>query len=59
MHIYVPAEAAMLQVFFKAGVLAHLEELRDDALAVIMTKFQCALRHYLMQCDLKRRKEQR
>ncbi|CAJ0577053.1 unnamed protein product, partial [Mesorhabditis spiculigera] len=47
------------KVFFKAGVLAHLEELRDEALSVIMTKFQCACRHYLAQCEYKRKLDQK
>ncbi|KIH63296.1 myosin head, partial [Ancylostoma duodenale] len=47
------------KVFFKAGVLAHLEELRDEALSVIITKFQCACRHYLAMCDYKRKLDQK
>uniref|UniRef100_A0A914UJZ5 Myosin heavy chain n=1 Tax=Plectus sambesii TaxID=2011161 RepID=A0A914UJZ5_9BILA len=47
------------KVFFKAGVLAHLEELRDEALSIIITKFQCACRHYTAQCEYKRRLDQR
>ncbi|CAI5444947.1 unnamed protein product [Caenorhabditis angaria] len=43
------------KVFFRAGMLAHLEELRDEALTVITVKFQSAVRHYLAQCDYKRR----
>jgi myosin heavy subunit len=45
-------------VFFKAGVLAHLEEMRDDALSIIITKFQCACRHYTAQAEYKRRLQQ-
>ena len=40
-------------------MLARLEELRDEALSIIMTKFQCAARGYLALCEYKRRKEQR
>ncbi|CAJ0961850.1 unnamed protein product, partial [Mesorhabditis belari] len=47
------------KVFFKAGVLAHLEELRDEALSVIMTKFQSACRHYLALCEYKRLVDQK
>ncbi|KAK0410838.1 hypothetical protein QR680_005352 [Steinernema hermaphroditum] len=47
------------KVFFKAGVLAHLEELRDEALSVIITKFQCACRAFLGLCDYKRRLDQK
>ncbi|CAI4223566.1 unnamed protein product [Auanema sp. JU1783] len=52
-------QCGLTKVFFKAGVLAHLEELRDEALGVIIGKFQCACRHYLSQCEYKRRKSQR
>ncbi|VDN28123.1 unnamed protein product [Cylicostephanus goldi] len=41
-----PAEVA---VFFRAGVVAKMEELRDAALAKIIVKFQSALRCYLAQ----------
>ncbi len=47
-----------LQVFFKAGILARMEEMRDEALARIITKFQCACRAYLAQCDYQRRLDQ-
>ncbi|KAE9554307.1 hypothetical protein FO519_002478 [Halicephalobus sp. NKZ332] len=46
------------KVFFKAGILARLEELRDDALSVIMTKFQSACRAYLARCGYKRLQRQ-
>ncbi|CAJ0592060.1 unnamed protein product [Cylicocyclus nassatus] len=52
-------QCGLTKVFFKSGVLAHLEELRDEALAIIITKFQCACRHYLALADVARRKEQR
>lgn len=47
------------KVFFKAGVLAKLEDLRDQKLAVIMTAFQSRIRWYLAQTDVKRRIQQR
>ncbi|KAJ1347646.1 MYSc [Parelaphostrongylus tenuis] len=47
------------KVFFKAGVLAHLEELREGVLSVIITKFQSACRHYLALCDYKRKIDQK
>uniref|UniRef100_A0AC34FKU4 Myosin motor domain-containing protein n=1 Tax=Panagrolaimus sp. ES5 TaxID=591445 RepID=A0AC34FKU4_9BILA len=50
--------AGHTKVFFKAGVLAHLEELRDEALSVIISKFQRAVRFYLAQCEYKRRLDQ-
>uniref|UniRef100_A0A0K0D9T0 Myosin motor domain-containing protein n=1 Tax=Angiostrongylus cantonensis TaxID=6313 RepID=A0A0K0D9T0_ANGCA len=46
-------------VFFKAGVLAHLEELREGVLSVIITKFQSACRHYLALCEYKRKVDQK
>ncbi|KAL6736890.1 hypothetical protein Aduo_007192 [Ancylostoma duodenale] len=49
----------LTKVFFKAGVLAHLEDLRDEKLAVIMTGFQGQIRWYLGLADRKRRMEQR
>ncbi|VDM65006.1 unnamed protein product [Strongylus vulgaris] len=49
----------LTKVFFKAGVLAHLEDLRDEKLAIIMTGFQGQIRWYLGQVDRKRRVEQR
>lgn len=48
-----------VQVFFKAGVLARLEDLRDEKLAVIMTALQTKIRWYLAQKDVKRRIQQR
>ncbi|KHJ96159.1 myosin head [Oesophagostomum dentatum] len=47
------------KVFFKAGVLAHLEDLRDEKLAIIMTGFQGQIRWFLGLVDRKRRMEQR
>ncbi|KJH43074.1 myosin head [Dictyocaulus viviparus] len=47
-----------LQVFFKAGILARLEDLRDDILRVIMTNFQSRIRWYLGQAELRRRTQQ-
>uniref|UniRef100_A0A8R1I049 Myosin motor domain-containing protein n=1 Tax=Caenorhabditis japonica TaxID=281687 RepID=A0A8R1I049_CAEJA len=43
------------KVFFRAGMLARLEELRDDALTAVILKFQCSVRHYLAQLEYKRR----
>ncbi|KAE9554526.1 hypothetical protein FO519_002282 [Halicephalobus sp. NKZ332] len=51
-------QCGLTKVFFKAGVLAHLEELRDEALSVIILKFQRAVRHYLARCEYKRRLDQ-
>ncbi|VDM81624.1 unnamed protein product [Strongylus vulgaris] len=38
------------KVFFRAGVVAKMEELRDAALTKVIIKFQSALRCYLAQC---------
>ncbi|KHN87676.1 Myosin-4 [Toxocara canis] len=46
------------KVFFKAGVLARLEDIRDEVLKVIMTKFQAYIRWYIGLIDRKRRIEQ-
>lgn len=35
------------KVFFKAGVLAHLEDLRDEKLGIVLTNFQASIRWYL------------
>ena len=47
------------KVFFKAGILARLEDLRDEKLGVIITAFQTRIRWYLAQKDVKRRIQQR
>lgn len=47
------------KVFFKAGVLAHLEDVRDEVLKIVMTKFQSRIRWYLGITDKKRRIEQK
>nr|CDJ94553.1 Myosin and Myosin head and IQ calmodulin-binding region and Myosin tail domain containing protein [Haemonchus contortus] len=38
------------KVFFRAGTVAKMEELRDAALAKMIVKLQCAVRCYLAQC---------
>ncbi|CDW55353.1 Myosin tail family protein [Trichuris trichiura] len=47
------------KVFFKAGVLARLEDQRDQKLASILTGFQAQIRSYLAKVDARRREEQR
>ena len=47
------------KVFFKAGVLAALEDLRDEKLSEIMVGFQSRIRWYLGLIDRKRRTQQR
>uniref|UniRef100_A0AAF5I0Q2 Myosin motor domain-containing protein n=1 Tax=Strongyloides stercoralis TaxID=6248 RepID=A0AAF5I0Q2_STRER len=52
-------QCGLTKVFFKAGVLAQLEELRDETLGKIMTKFQSACRWYLAQIEYKNKLNQR
>lgn len=40
-----------LQVFFKAGLLGMLEEMRDERLAKILTMLQARLRGHLMRIE--------
>ncbi|MFH4975774.1 hypothetical protein AB6A40_002483 [Gnathostoma spinigerum] len=47
------------KVFFKAGVLAHMEDVRDEVLKQIMSKLEAYIRWYLGLIDRKRRIEQR
>ncbi|XP_025060351.1 myosin-16 [Alligator sinensis] len=47
------------KVFFRAGVLAKLEDMRDDRLAKIMTMLQSRLRGYLMRIEYKKMLERR
>ena len=37
------------KVFFKAGILAHMEDLRDEKLSSILSKFQSLVRWYTSQ----------
>lgn len=52
-----------LQVFFKAGLLGQLEEMRDKRLAKVLTMLQAVSRGKLMRMELQkmvdRRSEQR
>lgn len=49
----------LTKIFFKAGILARLEDLRDEALSRILTGFQAKARWYLAKVEAKRRQEQR
>src|SRR4051794_2114311 len=49
----------MTKVFFKAGVLAALEDYRDEKLSEIMLGFQARIRWYLGLVDRRRRMQQR
>lgn len=42
-----------MQVFFKAGLLGLLEEMRDERLAVLMTRIQAVARGYVTRLRLK------
>ncbi|XP_067938044.1 myosin heavy chain, striated muscle-like isoform X3 [Watersipora subatra] len=47
------------KVFFKAGVLGGLEDLRDEALTKIISRFQAFIRGYLMRKNYKKLQDQR
>ncbi|XP_063312180.1 myosin-1B-like [Pelobates fuscus] len=47
------------KVFFKAGLLGTLEEMRDDKLAQLITRTQAMCRGYLMRVEFKRMMERR
>ncbi|XP_038227326.1 myosin heavy chain, skeletal muscle, adult isoform X6 [Dermochelys coriacea] len=47
------------KVFFKAGLLGVLEEMRDDKLAEIMTRTQARCRGFLMRVEFKKMMERR
>ena len=46
------------KIFFRAGILARLEDIRDEILAKIMVMFQSRIRWYLGQAEARRRQEQ-
>ena len=48
-----------LKVFFKAGLLGLLEEMRDDKLAEIITRTQARCRGFLMRVEYRRMVERR
>ena len=37
------------KVFFRAGVLGRLEDMRDERLGIVLTQFQAYARGYLMR----------
>lgn len=47
------------QVFFRAGVLGQMEELRDDRLSKIVSWLQSYIRGYLSRKEYKKLQEQR
>lgn len=48
-----------LQVFFKAGLLGLLEEMRDEKLAQLITRTQARCRGFLMRVEYQRMVERR
>ena len=47
------------KVFFRAGVLGHLEDLRDERLTKIMSLFQAHIRGYSMRKNYSKLCDQR
>jgi len=47
------------KVFFKAGVLGALEDMRDERLGKIMANFQARIRGYLIRKNYKKLQDQR
>ena len=47
------------KVFFRAGVLGSLEDLRDERLTKIMSLFQAHVRGYLMRMNYSKLQDQR
>lgn len=50
---------SLIQVFFKAGLLGLLEEMRDEKLVILMTRTQALCRGYLMRVEFKKMMERR
>jgi len=46
-------------VFFKAGLLGLLEEMRDEKLVSLITRTQAMCRGYLMRIEFKKMNERR
>lgn len=53
------AVSPLMQVFFKAGLLGLLEEMRDEKLVKLMTRTQALCRGFLMRVEFKKMKERR
>lgn len=47
------------KVFFKAGVLGQLEEMREEKLSKILSNFQARIRGYLMRGKYSKLQDQR
>ena len=48
-----------IQVMFRAGKLAVLEEIRENALSVIITKMQCHIRRILIHVTYKQKRDEK
>uniref|UniRef100_A0A0K0EJG7 Myosin head n=1 Tax=Strongyloides stercoralis TaxID=6248 RepID=A0A0K0EJG7_STRER len=48
----------LTKVFFKAGVVAHMEDMRDIRLAELITGLQAQIKSFYGKIDVKRRREQ-
>lgn len=46
-------------MFFKAGLLGHLEEMRDERLAKVLTMLQAVARGKIMRVELQKMLERR
>lgn len=57
--VSVVISGSFVQVFFKAGLLGHLEELRDERLAKVLTLLQAAARGKIMRMELQKMTERR
>ncbi|KAI6239365.1 CRE-MYO-2 protein [Aphelenchoides fujianensis] len=51
-------KVGLTKVFFKAGVVAHIEDLRDKRLSTLITAFQSVCRWYYTLINTKRLREQ-
>ena len=49
-----PGHPSPLKVFFKAGLLGTLEEMRDDRLAKLITRTQAVCRGFLMRVEFQK-----
>jgi len=47
------------KVFFKAGILGQLEEMRDERLSKIISNFQSRIRGYMIRKNYTKLQEQR
>lgn len=57
--LLLPELVVSFQVFFKAGLLGHLEEMRDERLSKILTLIQARARGKLMRIEFQKIVERR